>query len=147
MSQSFAKSGSAGNTVAGEQSGAKSNPQLEKLPKGQPKAAEGLSPVAFHRQHPEGNQGARHRATAQMGNVKTPERLRETETVPHGRTSRSCPICSQNELKTTTFCGCCTQNRPRKLCHAQHWHGPCPVWPGCQHCPSRGEASRLSCDA
>lgn len=104
--------------------------ELEKLPKGQPKAAEWFSPLAFHRQHPEDNQGARDRATAQMGSVRMLKRLIETETVLHGRTRKLWPICSQNEVNTTTFCGCFDQNRPWKLCHGQHWHGPRPAWQG-----------------
>lgn len=67
-----------------------------------------------------------------QGNVKTLKMLRETETVPHGRTGRSWPICRQNEVNTTRFWGCLTQNRPRKLCHVQHWHGRTrqPALPG-----------------
>lgn len=55
-------------------------------------------PLAFHSQRPGGNQGAQDRATAEMGNVKTLRRLREREMVLH-RTSRSWPICSQNEVE------------------------------------------------
>lgn len=60
--------------------------KLGKLPRGQPKAAEGLPLLAFHRQHPEGNRGARDGETAQMGNVKTLKRLRGRERVQHWRT-------------------------------------------------------------
>lgn len=87
--------------------------ELEKLPKGQAKAAEGLPPLALPRQHPGDNQGTRDREAAQMGSVRsTEETQRERETVPHRRTRRSWPICSQNEVKNTTFCGCFTQSRP-----------------------------------